>query len=228
MKFGFRKPSWKGRIAARTSWKRYARHNLGLKAPRGWGWLTNPKKAAYNRVYNRTTFGLGGGSRGRSTMSNDSNTSAASGCGCLLALGAGGALLLASPPAGVGLAVVALVVFLLKRRSDRRGREVAAAQLQAARLAESAATQHAIEQRHTNLCIRFGEEIAAKIHARELWQGATTEMVVEAFGRPDDTKERVFKTKTKITLCYDETAQGRYALKIHTENGVVVGWDDNR
>jgi acylphosphatase len=32
-----------------------------MKAPRGWGWLTNPKKAAYNRVYNRTTFGLGKG-----------------------------------------------------------------------------------------------------------------------------------------------------------------------
>lgn len=33
------------------------RHSLGLKAPRGWGWLTNPKKAAYNRIYNRTTRG---------------------------------------------------------------------------------------------------------------------------------------------------------------------------
>ena len=58
MKFGMRKPSIKGRISARTSWKRYARHSLGLKAPRGWGWLTNPKKAAYNRVYRRTTFGI--------------------------------------------------------------------------------------------------------------------------------------------------------------------------
>ena len=57
MKFGFRKPSLRKSIAARTSLKRYARHSLGLKAPRGWGWLTNPKKAAYNRVYNRTTFG---------------------------------------------------------------------------------------------------------------------------------------------------------------------------
>jgi hypothetical protein len=57
MKFGFRKPSLKKRIAARTSLKRYVRHSLGFKAPRGWGWLTNPKKAAYNRVYNRTTVG---------------------------------------------------------------------------------------------------------------------------------------------------------------------------
>jgi hypothetical protein len=49
------------RFAARTSPKRFIRHSLGLKAPRGWGWLTNPKRAAYNRVYNRTTFGLGKG-----------------------------------------------------------------------------------------------------------------------------------------------------------------------
>ena len=55
MKFGIRMPSLTKRIAARTSWKRYVRHSLGFKAPRGWGWLTNPKKAAYNRVYNRTT-----------------------------------------------------------------------------------------------------------------------------------------------------------------------------
>ncbi len=57
MKFGFRKPSIKKRIAARTSVKRIIRHNLGFKAPRGMGWLTNPKKAAYNRVYSRTTRG---------------------------------------------------------------------------------------------------------------------------------------------------------------------------
>lgn len=55
MKYGIRKPSLKKSIAARTSLKRYVRHSLGLKAPRGWGWLTNPKKAAYNRVYHRTT-----------------------------------------------------------------------------------------------------------------------------------------------------------------------------
>jgi hypothetical protein len=25
------------------------RHKMGFKAPRGFGWLTNPKRAAYNR-----------------------------------------------------------------------------------------------------------------------------------------------------------------------------------
>ncbi len=56
MKFGIRKPSLKKSIAARTSWKRMLRHNLGLKMPRGGGWLTDPKKAAYNRIYSRTTI----------------------------------------------------------------------------------------------------------------------------------------------------------------------------
>lgn len=57
VRFGFRVPSLKKRLSARTSLKRYVRNSLGLKAPRGWGWLTNPKKAAYNRVYSRTTRG---------------------------------------------------------------------------------------------------------------------------------------------------------------------------
>lgn len=61
MKYGFRRPSVRRRIAARTSVKRYVRHSLGAKVPRGYGWITNPKKAAYNRVYNRTTIGLGKG-----------------------------------------------------------------------------------------------------------------------------------------------------------------------
>ena len=57
MKVGFRTPSLRRRVAAHTSWKRAVRHSLGVKAPRGMGWLTNPRRAAYNRVYSRTTRG---------------------------------------------------------------------------------------------------------------------------------------------------------------------------
>lgn len=58
MKFGIRKPSLKKMISARLSPKRFIRHNLGLKAPRGWGWLFNPKKAIYNKIYNKTSISL--------------------------------------------------------------------------------------------------------------------------------------------------------------------------
>ena len=53
MKIGIRKPSLKKKIAARTSPKRIIRSKV--RAPKGAGWITNPKKAAYNRAYNRTT-----------------------------------------------------------------------------------------------------------------------------------------------------------------------------
>lgn len=53
-----RKPSLKKSAAARTSAKRMVKNSLGLKAPRGYGWVTDPRKAAYNRVYNRTTVSI--------------------------------------------------------------------------------------------------------------------------------------------------------------------------
>jgi hypothetical protein len=55
--FHVRKPSLAGKIAVRTSWKRAL--SAKTRVPRGWGWLTNPKKAAYNRLYNRRTINLG-------------------------------------------------------------------------------------------------------------------------------------------------------------------------
>ena len=59
MKFGLRIPSLTKRIAARTSVKRIVQNELNLKAPRGYGWVTNPHKFIYNKVYNKTTTGTG-------------------------------------------------------------------------------------------------------------------------------------------------------------------------
>lgn len=58
MKFGFRKPSIKRRIGSRTSIKRQVIHRTGLKMPRGKGWIRNPKKFVYNKVYNKTSFDI--------------------------------------------------------------------------------------------------------------------------------------------------------------------------
>lgn len=57
MKFGFRIPSITKRIASRTSPARFVRQNLGLKAPQGIGWVTNPKRFMYNKVYNKMSRG---------------------------------------------------------------------------------------------------------------------------------------------------------------------------
>ncbi|MET3943181.1 hypothetical protein ABIC22_005993 [Paenibacillus sp. PvP094] len=58
MKFGFRKPSLRKRVSARTSIKRQIIHRAGVKMPRGYGWLRDPKKAVYNKVYRKTTFDI--------------------------------------------------------------------------------------------------------------------------------------------------------------------------
>jgi len=61
MKIRIRKPSITKRISASTSIKRIIRHRLGMKAPKGFGVITNPKRAIYNRVYNRTTISFKNG-----------------------------------------------------------------------------------------------------------------------------------------------------------------------
>ena len=61
MKFGMRKPSFKKSIAARTtgrakrSIKRALIPGYGKK---GMGWIKNPRKAAYDTVYRKTSFSL--------------------------------------------------------------------------------------------------------------------------------------------------------------------------
>jgi len=61
MKFGMRTPSLKRSISARTtgqlkrSVKRAIIPGYGKK---GMGWIKNPKKAMYNKVYHKTTFSI--------------------------------------------------------------------------------------------------------------------------------------------------------------------------
>lgn len=56
MKLGLRKVSLKGRLSARISPKRMIRSKI--RVPKGMGFITNPKKATYNRVYNRTSVSV--------------------------------------------------------------------------------------------------------------------------------------------------------------------------
>lgn len=58
MKFGFHKLSLKKMISARTSIKRQVVHREGFKMPRGYGVFRNPRKAVYNKVYNKTSFDI--------------------------------------------------------------------------------------------------------------------------------------------------------------------------
>lgn len=61
MKVGFRTPSLKRSIKARTTGKvkRAVKKSINpLYGKKGVGLITNPKKSAYNKVYSKTTFGI--------------------------------------------------------------------------------------------------------------------------------------------------------------------------
>lgn len=59
MKIGMRKPSLKKSLKARTTGKLKRKVKKSINpfyGKKGMGWITNPKKAMYNKVYNKTTF----------------------------------------------------------------------------------------------------------------------------------------------------------------------------
>lgn len=61
MKFGLRMPSLKRSIKARTIGKAKRAVKKAVipgYGKKGMGWTTNPKKAAYNKAYRKTSFSI--------------------------------------------------------------------------------------------------------------------------------------------------------------------------
>lgn len=70
MKFGIRTPSLKKSFKARTTAraKRTLKRSINpVYGKKGMGWINNPKKAMYNKVYNKTTIGASLGNLEKST-----------------------------------------------------------------------------------------------------------------------------------------------------------------
>ena len=61
MKFGLRRPSLKKSFKARTTGRAKRAIKKALipgYGKKGMGWIKNPKKAVYNKVYHKTTFSI--------------------------------------------------------------------------------------------------------------------------------------------------------------------------
>lgn len=61
MKYGLRTPSLKKSLSARTTGKAKRAVKKALipgYGKKGMGWIRNPKKAAYNKVYHKTSVSL--------------------------------------------------------------------------------------------------------------------------------------------------------------------------
>lgn len=134
MKIGMRKPSLTRSLKARTTskWKRQAKKAIipgyGKK---GMGWVKNPKKAMYNKVYHKTTFGFSDlfksskkrAKNNKQPLQYDSSrqhTSNKNKRGSFIFLIVSLILLFIVPPLGVLLLLVNLFVFIIKYFSSKK------------------------------------------------------------------------------------------------------------
>ena len=139
MKIGMRTPSLKKSLKARTTskWKRQAKKAIipgyGKK---GVGWIKNPKKAMYNKVYHKTTFGLSdlfksSKKKKRKVVTNKQQSILASNGkkqhtakehkeASLVFLVISVILLFLIPPLGVMLLFISLLTFLISYLAEKR------------------------------------------------------------------------------------------------------------
>lgn len=68
-------------------------------------------------------------------------------------------------------------------------------------------------------------EIAERIIAGQMWQGQSSEQLVDALGRPKSIEQKVFKARKREVWKYDHRGGNRYGLRVIMEDGVVVGWE---
>lgn len=87
--------------------------------PRGTGWITNPKKYMYNKVYHRTTFGLG------DLFKTSRNTKQSnSGCLSVFMVLIGLSILIAFPPIGIIVALGFGVYHLLRNKKNKEQEDI--------------------------------------------------------------------------------------------------------
>lgn len=219
MKFGFRVPSLKKRLAARFSVKRAIRHNLGFKASRGMGWITNPQKALYNRKYTRSTASIDellskGSKRRKRNQAPERKSSTSNNTqphenliiyACIFIITG---LVLGIQAQLVFLLFLGLLVFLFFRAIARGFKKIST-------------------QSDSSLTNRPYPETG------QLWVGATPEMVIANFGTPAEIEEKIVNTKKRVIFKYFKFG-GKYdnyhyyALRIAIDNGFVTEWDDKR
>lgn len=81
-------------------------------------------------------------------------------------------------------------------------------------------------RRKKRLVEKYGEEVAAMIIARKVWQGMTKEQLTESWGNPVDVGREIIRTKVKETWKYNQTGKNRFSDRIYLENGTVIGWKE--
>ncbi|GHE69959.1 hypothetical protein GCM10019059_32140 [Camelimonas fluminis] len=81
-------------------------------------------------------------------------------------------------------------------------------------------------RRRERLIQKYGSpETVDRIMRREIWQGMTQEMLVDARGEPVDFDIKTMRSQTRLTYKYNQDGKNRFRTRIMLEDGVVIGWE---
>lgn len=87
---------------------------------------------------------------------------------------------------------------------------------------------YAEQKRRKYLIAKYHDiQIVDMIMAKKIWQGMTSEQLIDSWGAPEAKDHRVFKTKVAETLKYGQTGKNRFTSRVMLEDGIVVGWKRN-
>ena len=76
------------------------------------------------------------------------------------------------------------------------------------------------------LLAKYGDKgVVNQIMRRGIWQGQTSEQLIDSLGPPVAMDENVLRKCVRRTWKYHQTGLNRFALRITLENDVVIGWD---
>lgn len=76
-----------------------------------------------------------------------------------------------------------------------------------------------LKQKYSN------DEIVNNIFKGIIWQGESSEQLIDSIGNSVAVDNKILKTKKKEVWKYDHQGANRYNLRITLENDIVVGWD---
>jgi hypothetical protein len=80
--------------------------------------------------------------------------------------------------------------------------------------------------RRKKLIQKYGREAGLRILRGAVWQGMSSDELIDSWGRPTNVDHLVYKEKTRETWKYHQTGKNRFKDRVYLENGMVVGWKD--
>lgn len=100
------------------------------------------------------------------------------------------------------LVVIAIVVFVLWHKHDKKQRQLS----------------YLREKYHD-------EQLVQRIYQGYFWEGQSAEQLRDSLGPPVAIDNKLLKTKVKEVWKYDPRGKNRFGLRVTVEDGYVAGWD---